>query len=888
MVDRSEQLLRCLRWLIFARWLKSMKWIEWKCSLTLLLIAATAAGAPEKAERRERMHTDAYGDPLPPGALARLGSVRLRPPGGARVVAFSPDNKILASGGDDGFVRLWDRRTGKEIHRLKGQETYVEALAFTPDGKVLASATRANDQPVFLWDVASGKEIRQLPGLANGTSGLAFSPDGKQVVTAGGRIIRVRELSMGKVLWHVDLGEPNGVWRVAYSPDGRAIVSTGSSMRMWDAVTGKELQPFLTDAKGIRGIAFAPDGKKLLTVKADETVRLWEIATGKELWRRKMKDWNGALTFAPDGRTIALACFPDLVRLWEASTGKEINKIQNWGSNSALAFAPDGKTLAGAGGVVPLWNPTTGEELFPQGHQNLLSAIGFAPDGKTLASMSWDDTVRVWDAASGKELRRTEEISVLSSTPTFTLDGRLLLLERRVGEVRLWDVMAGIKPRRFKVVPPADPFRSIGGGAVHAAALTADGKRVAAHDDDGTVRVWDVGTGKELCRIKTNNSFAAGGSIDFSPDGQTIAISSEGLFEVASGKKLYQEKDIPLGLGYVMASALGGKLVVKKGADGLELWDVPSGKQLRTLRLPRRNPFARYEQTAFAPGGRTLASRTSSDAVNDSVGVVLWDVRTSKVLGQFTERDNYVLALAFSPDGRTLALGLWDHTVRLWDAFTGQEICRFRGHQDAISAIAFTADGHKLASGSLDGTGLIWDLTGEIAAKPLDAGTLHALWDDLGGTDAPRADRAFWTLTAAPKQAIPLLREQLIRAKPIATPNLNRLIADLDDDRFDVREKAEKELARLAERAESALRRALDKKPSLEVRRHIERLLARLEQKPGDLGPLAVRELRAVRILEQIGTREAQEVLEMVESGAEDPALAGEAGAALLRRERRK
>src|SRR5262249_9599787 len=157
----------------------------------------------------------------------------------------------------------------------------------------------------------------------------------------------------------------------------------------------------------------------------------------------------------------------------------------------------------------------------------------------------------------GKELRRLGGMLIVYSTPAFLPDGRVLVLERRVGEVRLWDTTAGTKPRRFKVIPPRDPFRSIGGGAVHVAALTSGGKRVAAHDDDGTVRVWDVGTGKELCRIKTNNSFAAGGSIDFSPDGQTIAISSEGLFAVASGKKLYREKDIPLGLGYVMASALG-------------------------------------------------------------------------------------------------------------------------------------------------------------------------------------------------------------------------------------------------------------------------------------------------------------------------------------------
>jgi WD40 repeat protein len=866
-----------------------MTWGKGKIGLTLLLMATAAAGASEKAkpDRRNPVRTDAYGDPLPPGAIARLGTVRLRHPGGARAVSFSPDGKILASGGRDCIVRLWDPITGKELHRLKGHQTWVQSLAFTPDGKILASGTTHNDQLVILWEVASGKEIRRLPGHRNGTPGLAFSPDGKRLVTAGGdHILRVRETSTGNELWHVKTDDVNGIGRVACSPDGRLLISTGAlkpRMRVWDAATGKELYLLQRQMEGAGQAIFAPDGKRLLTVNADETVRLWEIATGKELWRSKVKEPVSSLTFASDGKTIALGILDGLVRIWDATTGKELRQIQGSKDIHPIALAPDGKTLAGAGRTIRLWDPQTGKDLFPpRGPQDDVNVLGFAPDDKTVTSVSLDDTVRVWDVASGKELRRTGGMKALFSTPTFTPDGRLLLLERRVGEVRLWDVTAGTEPRRFKVVPPKDPFHAAGGGGVHAAALTSDGKRVAAHDADGTVRVWDAGTGKELCRIKPN---VGGGAslILFAPDGETLAVHDGGftlrLFDVASGKELRRLK-VSNGPAAAMAFAPDGKTLIAPGIGSMDLWDIARGERIYRLRLPGISPF--FGQVVFAPGGRTLAAFQLQE------GFALWDARTGKVLGQFSDRKDVVCVLAFAPNGRTLALAMQDHTVRLWDAFTGQEIRRFHGHQDIVSAVAFTADGRRLASGSWDGTGLIWDLTGGMVAKSLDARELQALWDDLGGTDAPRADRAFWTLAAAPKQTVPLLHERLTMAKPTAAPDLNRLIADLDDDRFAVREKAEKELTRLAERAEPALRRALDREPPLEVRRRIERLLVRLERKPWGLEPLAIRERRAVRILEQINTREARELLETLAVGAEAPALASEARAALLRCERRR
>jgi hypothetical protein len=199
------------------------------------------------------------------------------------------------------------------------------------------------------------------------------------------------------------------------------------------------------------------------------------------------------------------------------------------------------------------------------------------------------------------------------------------------------------------------------------------------------------------------------------------------------------------------------------------------------------------------------------------------------------------LAVAFAPDGKTLASGGLDGTVRLWDAATGQEIRRFRGHQDIVSAVAFSPDGRKLASGSWDGTGLVWGLTAwdrTAPAGPLGPKQVQALWDDLGGKDATRADRAFWSLVAAPKEAAALVRDRLAAAPlPADAARVRRLIAELDAEEFDAREKAEAELKRLGANAAPALREVLAGKPSAEARRRIEGLLSRLEQKGEPLPP---------------------------------------------------
>jgi hypothetical protein len=225
--------------------------------------------------------------------------------------------------------------------------------------------------------------------------------------------------------------------------------------------------------------------------------------------------------------------------------------------------------------------------------------------------------------------------------------------------------------------------------------------------------------------------------------------------------------------------------------------------------------------------------------------------------------------------------------VTLWEAATGQELVRFTGHQGYVWSVAFSPDGRTVVSGCYDTTGLVWDVTGRLKAGRLEAveltpRELETLWTSLSGAAGPRAHRALWTLVAAPQQTLPFLQARLpLRAAAADARRIDRLVAELDDERFEVREKASNDLAALGQSAEAALRKALAGQPSPEVRLRAQELLDRLG-KSGSLRPV-----RVASVLEQIGTPEARRLLETLAQDASEAELRQEAKAALARMARR-
>jgi RNA polymerase sigma factor (sigma-70 family) len=781
-------------------------------------------------------------EPLPAGALARMGTAGFHPGSVVYSVALSPDGKMVAAGAYGEVVRAWETATGREVTalRLTGHH-FRTCAAFSPDGKTLVTGDSAGK--VRVRDV-EGKKTTEFAG-GSGLRALAFSPDGKTLGAAAqdGSVrlfdaVRYSERAACR-------GHEGEVNSVAYSADGKALASAAAdgTVRIWDPATGEQRTKLTGHVGDVRCVAFSPDGKLAASAGADGTVRLWDAATGKPV--RTLEghtDRVEAVLFAADGKTLYSGGYDNLLRRWDVTTGRETVAFRRHQRGiMGLALSGDGKTLASGGwdGVVRLWAADDGRELNRVGgHQDSVAAVGLVPGGRELASVASDGTLRLWDAATGKELRRFTGHDAGAWTAAFSADGKLVALKKGAGTVALWDAATGKESQTF----------TLAARQVDCLAVSADGKRVAAGSHDparpaeaGSVTVWDATTGKELCRCACPKGWPR--CLDLSPDGKRVA---------------------------------GG------GHDGtVRVWDAAGGEELFHIEDAHKKPL---ECVQFSPDGRLLVS-----AANEQV-VRLWDAASGKEVRQLPGNGGGVHAVAFSEDGRTLAVAGWSPVIHLWEVTTGQRRGRVEGHQGALMALAFAPGGRTLISGGADTTVLVWDLTGRQAggrlrpAELTDA-DLEAAWSDLAGEDAARAYHSVWTLAAAPGPVLPLLRGALKPVSAVDAARLRRLVVELDDDDFEVRERATKALESAGDQAEAELRKALDGKPSAELRQRADHLLGRL--KPNADSAERRRAARALEALEDMGTAEARQLLEALAKGAPEARLTREAKAALERLGRR-
>ncbi|KAH6715923.1 prolyl oligopeptidase-like protein [Leptodontidium sp. MPI-SDFR-AT-0119] len=365
-----------------------------------------------------------------------------------RAVAFSPDGKLLASASSDMTVRLWNPATGKEVQKLEGHDYSVGTVAFSPGGKLLASASA--DRTVRLWNLATGKEVQKLEGHGYSVRAVAFSPDGKLLASVlSDSTVRLWNPVTGKEVQKLE-GHDDSVGAVVFSPDGKLLASASNdwTVRLWNPATEKEVQKLEGHDNWVRAVAFSPDGKLLASASDDRTVRLWNPVIGKKA--QKLKGHNdsvGAVVFSPDGKLLASASDDWTVKLWNPATEKEVQKLEghsDW--VRAVAFSPDSKLLASASDdwTVKLWNPITGKKVQKlKGHNDSVRAIAFSPDGKLLASASSDRTVRLWNPATGKELQRLEVDSTVTIV-SFSTDGPFLETNIGVLQVEFYTPLASL------------------------------------------------------------------------------------------------------------------------------------------------------------------------------------------------------------------------------------------------------------------------------------------------------------------------------------------------------------------------------------------------------------------------------------------------------------
>jgi len=837
--------------------------------LLACLVAATGPLAWADPPRPHSRHgpsgpqpprTDRYGDLLPPGALARLGTIRFRHCGVIQSVVYSPDGKILASTSPGAGMCLWDAASGRLLREFP-KPSLVLCVAFSPDGKTLAlpGGLDGGFGGLRLVDLATGKERRRLlaeRNNANSVEGIAFSPDGSILAASTfDKTVHLWDVATGKELRKL-VGHTDDVRPVAFSPDGKTLASGSEdkTVRLWDMATGKERRCLTGHQEGCHSVAFSPDGKTLASASEDATIRLWDPATGKErLLLRGSATPFMALAFAPDGKTLAASHGKQNICLWDVATGKA---VRQWRAHPgmppmSLAFAPDGKTLAScahADSAVRLWDPATGKERHPtDGHNFSVSQLAFAPDGKALCSGGREDgMICRWDLATGTlQSRFTANADGLAAT-AFSPDRKTVATQGHLPDptIRLWDSATGKQVRSFG--KPSDlQLERMAGSFLNSLTFSSDGKTLASASSDGMIRLWDPATGKQTRRFKGIQEPTA---LTFSPDGKTLAA----------------------------AVRYTGGLVAGPTAV---LWDVASGKELRQF-----DAHVRAGSIAFSPDGKLVAAAGCPDPT-----VIVWEVATGKQFRRLAVAHGVCYGLDFSPDGRVLAAGSDDHEnpVHLWELATGQEVRRFRGHRDGADSVAFAPDGRTLASGSGDSTILLWDVTGRVAGGAdrttlRTAKDLQARWADLARDKASRAFDAVWALAAAPAESVPFLCQRLRPVRAVEPQRLARLVADLDSARFAVRQQATAELEAQGAGAEPALRKVLEGELSPEARRRVEEVLHRLAGSRELLRPL-----RALQVLEQAGTPEARRLLKTLANGLPEARLTQEAQASLDRLTRR-
>jgi RNA polymerase sigma factor (sigma-70 family) len=825
-----------------------------------VFVFAAGAGAPADAPKAAPPSAaaagpalDRYGDSLPAGAIARLGSLRWR---------------------------------GTASRNL------FDYWSYTPDGKAVITLRNTS---LIVIDIDTGRELRRLtvPTRAGFFTDFAFAPDGRRLVTADVSGLRVWEWPTGRELAHVEVPSRHPI---DLRTDGRYMAHRCypfdriDPIFIQDLTTGAEQGRVDggTRERPVKPLGFIGDTGALVLVQREDkemAVRVWSVSAGTDV-RRWTLPTESDPRLTPDGRTL-WASAPGGVQLWDTTTGQP-RAVPEWMSrlSGRVTFTSDSKVgaAADAAGTMHWFDVATGRELGQMPWRDRRAQIRLSPDGRQLAAVfGFEDVIRRFDLASRRELSVPEGHSSAIGRLTFTPDGRTLFADTGFG-VHAWDPATARE--RWRIPTGVHD----GGGTL---SVSADGREVVtvsfADKPTGTVRDALTGTPARSFPLP-GKGYAV---MAAAPDGPLMAVgyrNQPGVVHLldADGRELRRialDANVPLRLtvlpgGRLLAAADDGFAGVdtNQPLGPIRWYDTETGRAGFEL-------ADAHECLAASRDGRMILCRPTGTFFPCRYSLV--ETATGRERLRLSE--GTMLEGTFSPDGRLVAgtepfRGDSDRqAVVVWDAWSGAEVARLTGHAQGVRALAFAPDGRTLASAGHDCTVLIWDVAAVAARRPAAPASadLPALWNALADADAAAAHRAVGGLTAGGDRAVELIRTRLRPAAVVPADQIARLVADLDATAFADREKATTHLADLGERAGRALRQARAGGPSAEQKTRIDRLIAGLDGPP--VHPGRLRAGRAVEVLEHIATPEARALLAALANGDPHVYLTREAKASLGR-----